>query len=98
MAQNLVQVAVIEFVIDIALQRCQFVIVAHEPVLVQVGAGEFDHDDVVMAVQAGALMIRRQMRQLVRGGEMEFLGDAIHQRTSSALKPSVAAFQKSGSS
>lgn len=84
MAENVVQVAMVEMIVDIALQRRKLVIVAHETMLVQRFARQFDLNDVIMAVQTVALVIRRQAFQLVRGGKVKFLGDAEHQRTSCA--------------
>jgi hypothetical protein len=102
-AERLVQVPVVEIVVDIALERRKLVIVAHEPVRVEFGRGKLDDDDIVVPVQARALMPFGKMRKLVGGGEVEFLGNAVHHSTSSALKPpslkpAVAAAQKSGSS
>ncbi|MNY66173.1 hypothetical protein D3C86_2035540 [compost metagenome] len=59
-------------------------IIAHETVLVQLFTSKLDLDDVIVPMQTGALVIRRQAFQLVRGGEMKLLGDAEHQRTSCA--------------
>lgn len=72
-AEHVVQVAVIEGLVDIVLQRRKLVIVAHETVLVKCLGGKLDFDDVVVPVQARALMLRRQALQLVRGGEVKFL-------------------------
>ena len=44
-------------IVDITLQRRKLVIVAHETVLVQRFASKLDLDDVIMPVQAIALMI-----------------------------------------
>lgn len=96
--EHVVQVAVVKGLIDIRLQRRKLVIVAHETMLVQRFARKLDLDDVVVPVQPRALMLGRQVLQLMRGGEMEFLGDAEHYSTSSATKEPVTVTQKSASS
>ncbi|MNL58088.1 hypothetical protein D3C87_1816980 [compost metagenome] len=72
-------------------------IVPHEAIFVEFVGSKLDLNDVVVSVQPCALVIGGQMAQLVRGGEMKLLGDAVHQRTSSAEKRLMAACQKSGS-
>ncbi len=84
----------VKTVVDIALERCQFVIVAHKAIPIEIGRGEFHLHDIVMAVQTRALMIGGQTCELVRGGKVKFLGDAKHQ----AFLASVAVRQKSASS
>src|SRR5690606_24029591 len=76
MAQNVVQMAMVKTIIDIALERRQLMIVANKAVLVEIGSREFDLNDIVVPVQAGALMVFRQAGQLMRCGEMKFLGNA----------------------
>ncbi|MCY1301572.1 hypothetical protein D9M70_511930 [compost metagenome] len=98
MAEDVIEVTMVEALVDVALQWRQLVIVAHEAVFVEFRTGKLDLNDVVMPVQPGALVVRRQALQLVRGGEMELLGDPEHHFTSSAEKADVAATQKSGSS
>ncbi len=93
MAQNVVQMAMVKTIIDIALERRQLMIVANKAVLVEIGSREFDLNDIVVPVQAGALMVFRQAGQLMRCGEMKFLGNAKHQ----TLRFSIAARQKSAS-
>jgi hypothetical protein len=78
MPKNLIEVAVIKCLVDVSLQGRKLVIIAHEAVVVQLCPGKLDHNSIVVAMQAGTLMIGGQSCQLVRGREVEFLGDAKH--------------------
>ncbi|GEM_PF-3988750 len=57
--QNIVEMAVVKTIIDIALERRQLVIITDKTVLVQIGRRELDLYNIVVTVQAGALMIFR---------------------------------------
>ncbi|MNT73254.1 hypothetical protein D3C72_2119350 [compost metagenome] len=65
MAKHVIQMAMVETAVDIALERGQVVIVPHEAVVVEIRGGKLDLDDVVVPVQPRALVIGRQMAQLV---------------------------------
>jgi len=64
-AQNIVEMAMVKTIVDITFEWRQLMIVADKAMLVEAGSGKLDLDDIVMAVQAGTLMICRQARQLV---------------------------------
>lgn len=93
-AQNIVEMAVVKTIIDVALERRQLMIITDKAVLVKIVSRELDLNNIIVAVQAGALMIVRQPGQLMRCGEMKFLGNAKHQ----AFLFSIAERQKSASS
>ncbi len=63
--QNIIEMAMVETIIDIALERRQLMIIADKTVLVQFRSGKLDLDDVVVTMQPGALMIRWQAGQLM---------------------------------
>lgn len=98
MAEDVVQVTMVESLVDVALERREVVIVTDEAIIIQAFRSQFDDDDVVVTVEPSTLMVGRQVIQLMGGGEMKLLGDAVHQRTSVAEYRDTAAFQKSRSS
>src|SRR5690606_891133 len=61
MAQHVIQVAVIELLINITLQPVKLAIVADEAMLIELAGSELDLDHVIVAVQARAGVISRQM-------------------------------------
>ena len=88
------QVPVIELRVDMGLQRGKVVIVAHEAIGAQRRRRQLHHDDIIVAMEPRALVLRRQMVEPVRGRKGEFLGNAIHH---CAPRPATARRQKSGS-
>lgn len=98
MAEDVVQVTMIESFVDIALERREVVIITDEAIIIQAFRSQLDDDDVVVTVEPSALMVGRQVIQLMGGREMKLLGDAVHQRTSVAEYREIAALQKSRSS
>src|SRR5690606_7494259 len=93
-AQNIIEMAMVKTIIDIALERCQLMIITDKTVLVQLWRGKLDFHDIVVAVQPRALMIGWQAGQLMRGGKVKFLSDTKHQ----TFLRATASRQKSGSS
>ena len=78
MAKDLIQVAMVQFIVDVAFQWCQCSVVKHEAVCIKRIGGKLDLDDVVVSVYPRAGMILRQMAKLVRRRKVELLGDTIH--------------------
>ena len=93
-AQNIIEMAMVKTIIDIALERRQLMIITDKTVLVQLWRGKLDFHDIVVAVQPRALMIGWQAGQLMRGGKVKFLGDTKQQ----TFLRATASRQKSGSS
>lgn len=59
-AQNIVEMAMVKTIIDVALERRQLMIVTDKTVLVEIASGKLYFHNIVVAVQAGTLMIFRQ--------------------------------------
>jgi plastocyanin domain-containing protein len=57
--------AMVKIGVDMGLERRQIVVVAHKAVVVQISGAQFDNDDVIMAMQPRALVVMRQMMQLM---------------------------------
>ena len=78
MAEDLVEMPVIEMIVDPRLQGLQRPVIEHEAVLVEVLGLKLHHGDVVVPVQPCAGVIVWQVAELVAGGEVELLGDGEH--------------------
>jgi hypothetical protein len=98
MAEYIIEVPVIKALVDVALEWRKLLIITDKAILIQLRGGKLDLDYVIVAMETRALMVVRKVGQLMRGGEMEFLGNPVHYFASSALNAPVAAIQKSGSS
>ncbi len=68
----------INLFIKVVFKSVQFAVIADKTMVVQLLAGQLDCNNVIVTVQPGARMILGQPEQLVRGGEGELLGYAIH--------------------
>jgi hypothetical protein len=77
-AKDLVQVAVIKFVINHFLERAEFTVIAHEPPRIKLRTAKLDFDNVIMPVQARTRVIGIKPGQLVAGGKGELFGDGEH--------------------
>ena len=75
--QSVVQVAVVELLVDVVLERGELPVVDDEADLVE-GSGEGQLHDVVVAVEAGARMLVGESLEAVRCGERELLADGVH--------------------
>jgi hypothetical protein len=67
MAENVVQMPMIEAVIDVAFERREFMIVPDEPIFIEFARRKLHFDDIVMPVQASALMFGWKRCELMGG-------------------------------
>jgi len=97
-AEDLIQMPVVELRLDILPERFELAVIADETSFIKGFGLQLHFDHIIVAMKPSAAMPERKLRDQVRRREWELLCNTIHQARSRLVAPAVTSCQKCGSS